>query len=41
LEGLRVRVETDPQISKAITFLPEALALEARSNKQQQSASLR
>jgi len=40
LEGLKVRVESDPAIGKAITFMPEALALENRSNKQQQSASL-
>ena len=40
LEGLKVRVESDPQIGKAITFLPEALALENRTTKQQ-SASLR
>jgi len=40
LEGLKVRVESDPEISKAVTFLPEALALENRTTKQQ-SASLR
>ena len=40
LEGLKVRVESDPEISKAVTFLPEALALENRTIKQQ-SASLR
>ena len=40
LEGLKVRVESDPEISKAVTFLPEALALENRNTKQQ-SASLR
>jgi len=28
LEGLRVRAEWDPQIAKAVTFLPEAQALE-------------
>ena len=28
LEGLKVRAEWDPQIAKAITFLPEAQALE-------------
>jgi len=40
LEGLKVRVESDPEINKAVTFLPEALALESRTGKQQ-SASLR
>jgi carboxyl-terminal processing protease len=40
LEGLRVRAETDPEISKAITYMPEALALEDRSNKQQNTASV-
>jgi len=40
LEGLKVRVESDPEINKAVTFLPEALALENRGTKQQ-SASLR
>jgi carboxyl-terminal processing protease len=28
LEGLKVRAEWDPQIAKAVTFLPEAQALE-------------
>ena len=42
LEGLKVRVEADPEISKAITYLPEAVALENRTNKpQQNTASLR
>ena len=31
LEGLKVTAESDPQISKAITFLPEAQALEDHS----------
>src|ERR1700723_3176351 len=31
LEGLKVRAEWDPQIAKAITFLPEAQALEDHS----------
>ena len=31
LEGLKVRKEWDPQIAKAITFLPEAQALEDHS----------
>ena len=30
LEGFKVRAETDPEIDKAVTFLPEALALEDR-----------
>jgi carboxyl-terminal processing protease len=41
LEGLKVRVESDPEIGKAITFMPEALALETRGTKTQQSASIR
>jgi carboxyl-terminal processing protease len=42
LEGLKTRVETDPEIGKAITFMPEALALENRTDKSQQnSASIR
>jgi carboxyl-terminal processing protease len=42
LEGLKVRVETDPEIGKAVTYMPEALALENRTNKSQQnSASIR
>jgi carboxyl-terminal processing protease len=28
LEGLKVRAQWDPQIAKAITFLPQAQALE-------------
>ena len=31
LEGLKVTAESDPQISKAITFLPEAQTLEDHS----------
>jgi len=42
LEGLKVRVETDPEIAKSITYLPEALALENRTGKSQQNtASIR
>ena len=42
LEGLKVRVETDPEIGKAITYMPEALALENRTAKtQQNNASIR
>ena len=40
LEGLKVRAQADPQIVKALTFLPEALALEGRSKTQQNTASL-
>ncbi|HMF62543.1 MAG TPA: hypothetical protein VK608_00515, partial [Edaphobacter sp.] len=39
LEGLRVRAEWDPQIAKAITFLPEAQALEARLAQKTTTAS--
>ena len=28
MEGMRVRVEWDPQLAKALTFMPEAQALE-------------
>jgi carboxyl-terminal processing protease len=42
LEGLKVRAESDPEINKAVTYLPEALALVDRGNKgQQNTASLR
>ena len=41
LEGLKVRAETDPEITKAVTYLPEALALVDRSKGQQNTASLR
>jgi carboxyl-terminal processing protease len=40
LEGLKVRAQADPQITKALTFLPEALALEDRGKSQQNTASL-
>ena len=30
LEGLRVRAQWDPQIAKALTFMPQAQALEDR-----------
>jgi carboxyl-terminal processing protease len=41
LEGLRVRAESDPEIIKAVTHLPEALALVDRNTKgQQNTASL-
>jgi len=41
LEGLKVRAEADPEIVKAVTFLPEAMALEDRDKSQQKTASLR
>ncbi len=40
LEGLKVRAETDPEIIKAMSLLPEALALVDRSKGQQNTASL-
>jgi carboxyl-terminal processing protease len=42
LEGLKVTAESDPQISKAITFLPEAQALEdhTRTNQKTTTASI-
>jgi len=40
LEGLKVRAQADPEIAKAITFLPEAMALEDRDNGPQKTASL-
>ena len=40
LEGMKVRKEADPEINKAMTFLPEAMALEDRDRSQQKTASL-
>jgi carboxyl-terminal processing protease len=40
LEGMRVRAQSDPEIDKAITFLPEAMALEDRDKTLQRTASL-
>jgi carboxyl-terminal processing protease len=40
LEGLKVRAQADPEINKAATFLPEAMALEDRDKSQQKTASL-
>jgi carboxyl-terminal processing protease len=40
LEGLKVRAQADPEINKAMTFLPEALALEGRGKGQQNTASV-
>jgi carboxyl-terminal processing protease len=40
LEGLKVRAEWDPQIAKALTFLPEAQTLEDHSKLAQKTASL-
>ena len=41
LDGLKVRAESDPEINKAVTYLPEALALVDRGKGQQNTASLR
>jgi len=41
IEGLKVRTQTDPEITKAIGFLPEALALVDRDKSPQKTASLR
>ena len=38
--GLKVRAQTDPEIIKAATFMPEAMALEDRDKSQQKTASL-
>jgi carboxyl-terminal processing protease len=35
--GLRARTDEDPQIAKALTFMPEALALEERSDKSKET----
>jgi carboxyl-terminal processing protease len=40
LEGLKVRAQADPEIGKAATFMPEAMALEDRDKSQQKTASL-
>jgi carboxyl-terminal processing protease len=40
LEGLKVRAQADPEIAKAITFMPEAMALEDRDKSTQKTASL-
>ncbi len=40
IEGLKVRAQADPEIAKAITFLPEAMALEDRDKGPQKTASL-
>jgi carboxyl-terminal processing protease len=40
LEGLKVRAQTDPEVAKATTFLPEAMALEDRDKGPQKTASL-
>ncbi len=39
-EGLKVRAQADPEINKALTFLPEALALEMGSKAQPNTASI-
>jgi carboxyl-terminal processing protease len=40
LEGLKIRAETDPEVLKATSFLPEAMALEDRDKSPQKTASL-
>ena len=40
LEGLKVRAQADPEVNKAMTFLPEALALENGGKTQQNTASI-
>jgi len=40
LEGLKVRAQADPEIAKATTFMPEAMALEDRDKSPQKTASL-
>jgi len=40
LEGLKVRAQADPEILKATTFLPEAMALVDRDKSPQKTASL-
>jgi carboxyl-terminal processing protease len=40
LEGLKVRAQADPEINKATTFMPEALALVGRDKSPQKTASL-
>jgi carboxyl-terminal processing protease len=40
LEGLKVRAQADPEIGKAATFMPEAMALVGRDKSQQKTASL-
>ena len=41
MEGLKIRAQSDPEITKALTFMPEAVALEDRSSKgPQNTASL-
>jgi carboxyl-terminal processing protease len=40
LEGLKVRAQWDPQIAKAVTFLPEATALVSPAKSPQKTASL-
>jgi carboxyl-terminal processing protease len=40
LEGLKVRAQADPEVNKAMTFLPEALALQDRGKTQQNTASV-
>jgi carboxyl-terminal processing protease len=39
IEGLKVRAEWDPQISKALTFLPEAQVLADRTKQDQKTTA--
>lgn len=39
LEGLKIRAQWDPQIAKAITFIPQALALEDHLRSSQKSTT--
>ncbi len=36
-EGFRARTDEDPQVAKALTYMPEALALEERSDKSKET----
>ena len=38
-EGFRARTDSDPQVAKALTFMPEAQALELRSSKTQEKVA--
>jgi len=40
LEGLKVRTQTDPEVVRATSFLPEAMALQDRDKGPQKTASL-
>ncbi|HEX9200839.1 MAG TPA: S41 family peptidase [Acidobacteriaceae bacterium] len=40
LEGLKIRAQADPEVNKALNFMPEALALENGGKTQQNTASI-